>query len=355
MSFADEQRPSSGLLRTRLTLVDVAREAGVSLATVDRVINRRPGVSQRAIERVQESLVRLGYRPDPVAARLARGGSYRFCFVLPSGNNSFMRLLSEQVVQTGDWLREQRAFVDLLHVDVFDPAAIAAALNNLGETYQGIAVVALDHPAVREAIDALVARGIEVVTLVSDVPTSRRTRFIGIDNPSAGRTAATLMGRFAGARKGPVALIAGSLALRDHAERQFGFQQVLGAEYPNLVVLPAEEGRDDADKCREVAERLLVRHPDLVGIYNVGAGNRGIADALEAAGRGRDVIFIGHELTAHSRRFLLSGTMDVVINQDAGHEARSAARILLARCQQQPILVDQERIRIDIFIRDNMP
>lgn len=339
----------------RLTLVDVARAAGLSLATVDRAINRRPGVSKRAIAKVEESLARLGYRPDPVAAQLARRSSFRFCFLLPTGSNSFMRQLAEQIRQTGDWLKEQRAFVELRQVDVFDPRALAQALDGLGDAYQGVAVVALDHPAVREAIDALVGRGVEVVTLVSDVPTSRRRRFIGIDNPSAGRTAGTLMGRFAGARRGPVAVIAGSLALRDHAERQFGFQQVIGSDYPGLVVLPAVEGRDDSDICREVTGRLLRQHPDLVGIYNAGAGTRGVADALEASGRAQDVIFIGHELTQHSRRFLLRGVMDVVINQDSGHEARSAGRILLARCTNQSILADQERIRIDIFVRDNLP
>ncbi len=266
-----------------------------------------------------------------------------------------MRQLGEQIQQTGDWLKEQRVFVDLRQVDVFDPMALALALDDLGDDYQGVAVVALDHPAVREAIDALIDRGVDVVTLVSDVPTSRRSRFIGIDNPSAGRTAATLMGRFAGGRSGPVAVIAGSLALRDHAERQFGFQQVIAADYPGLMVLPAIEGRDESDICRDVTARLLVQYPDLVGIYNVGAGNRGVADALEASGRAKAVIFIGHELTQHSRRFLLRGLMDVVINQDAGHEARSAGRILLAHCLNQPILVDQERIRIDIFVRDNLP
>lgn len=339
----------------RLTLIDVARDAGVSLATVDRVINRRPGVSRRAVEKVEQSLAKLHYRPDPLAARLARRSTFRFCFVLPSGSNSFMRLLSEQIAVTGQWLQEQRAYVDVIEVDIFDPLALARELDGLGDAYQGVALVALDHPAVREAIDALVERGIEVVTLVSDVPTSRRARFVGIDNPSAGRTAATLMGRFAGARKGPVALIAGSLALRDHAERQFGFQQVMGADYPGLVVLPAVEGRDDSAICRDATARLLVQYPDLVGIYNIGAGTRGVAEALEASGRAGDVIFIGHELTPHSRRFLLKGVMDVVINQDAGHEARSAGRILLARCLNQPIFADQERIRIDIFVRDNLP
>jgi len=100
---------------------------------------------------------------------------------------------------------------------------------------------------------------------------------------------------------------------------------------------------------------LLERYPGLLGIYSAGAGNRGIAAALEAAGRARDVVWIAHELTQHTRRFLLHGTIDAIINQDAGHEARSAARILLAHCCAEPIVPDQERIRIEIFLRDNLP
>jgi LacI family transcriptional regulator, galactose operon repressor len=164
-----------------------------------------------------------------------------------------------------------------------------------------------------------------------------------------------LMGRFAGRRKGPVGIIAGSLALRDHAERMFGFQQVIASEFPHLSTLPALEGRDDTQRCRQVAEKLLTERSDLVGLYSVGAGNRGIAEALEAIGRTRDVIFIAHELTDFSRRYLVNGTMAAIINQDPGHEARSAARILLARCTNQPVIDDQERIRIDIFLRDNLP
>jgi len=339
----------------RTTLVDVAEAAGVSLATVDRVLNHRPGVSPRTMERVEQSLVRLGYRPDPAAVRLARGIQYQFCFVLPSGTNTFMSLLASQVDRTLMSLAEQQAYGDVVRVDVFDPQVLADTLRGLIGRYHGVATVALDHPLVREAIDAMVEAGMVVVTLVSDVPNSRRHRYVGIDNSAAGRTVATLMGRFAGQRKGPVGIIAGSLALRDHAERMFGFQQVIASEFPQLQTLPALEGRDDTERCRQVAKKLLAEQPGLVGIYSVGAGNRGIAEALEAAGRARDVVFIAHELTDFSRRYLMHGTMAAIINQDPGHEARSAARILLARCTSQPVIDDQERIRIDIFLRDNLP
>jgi LacI family transcriptional regulator len=339
----------------RTTLVDVAEAAGVSLATVDRVLNHRPGVSPRTMERVEQSLVRLGYRPDPAAVRLARGIQYQFCFVLPTGTNSFMSLLAAQVDRTLASLAEQQAYGDLLRVDVFDPHVLADTLRGLIGKYHGVATVALDHPVVRDAIDAMIDAGMVVVTLVSDVPSSRRTRYVGIDNSAAGRTVGTLMGRFAGGRKGSIGVIAGSLALRDHAERMFGFQQVIASEYPHLRTLPALEGRDDTQRCRQVADKLLREQPNLVGIYSVGAGNRGIAEALEAAGRAREVHFIAHELTDFSRRYLIQGTMAAIINQDPGHEARSAARVLLARCTNQPVIDDQERIRIDIFLRDNLP
>jgi LacI family transcriptional regulator len=339
----------------RVTLEDVAREAGVSLATVDRVVNRRPGVRERTVARVEAAILKLSYRPDPVAARLARNRSFRFCFVLPTGSNTFMTQLAEQVNQAADWLSAQRAFIDTVHVDVFDPEALADALEKQGPRFDGVATIALDHPRVRAAIDELVAGGVAVVTLVSDAPTSRRLHYVGIDNTAAGRTAGTLMGRFLAGRPGRIGLIAGSLALRDHAERQFGFSQVINGEYPGLAILPVQQGRDDSDLTRAITDRLLAEYPDLVGLYNVGAGNRGIAAGLEAAGRAHDVVWISHELTPFTRRFLLRGAMDACINQDAGHETRSACRVLLAHCLGEPIVADQERIRIDIFIRDNMP
>jgi LacI family transcriptional regulator len=164
-----------------------------------------------------------------------------------------------------------------------------------------------------------------------------------------------LLGRFVGARLGSVGVIAGSLALRDHAERLAGFVQALSEVAPHLDVAATREGRDDRERTREATEDLLAAHPGLVGLYVIGAGKRGAVAALEVARRAGDIVFVGHELTPDTRRFLLSGTMAAVVNQDAGHEARSAARVLLAYCEGRAINAAQERIRIDVFVKDNLP
>jgi LacI family transcriptional regulator len=191
--------------------------------------------------------------------------------------------------------------------------------------------------------------------LVSDVPSSKRDHFVGIDNVAAGRTAATLLGRFIGPRPGRVGVVLGSRALRDHAERLFGFEQVMATEHPHLQLLPPFEGHDDSQRTELLVAKLLKRDPALAGLYSIGAGNRGIQAALAASGRAEHVVWVCHELTPHARRALLEGVADAVINQDPGHEVRSACRLALARLSGERVLPDQERIHIDIFLKDNLP
>ena len=280
-----------------LTLKDIAREAGVSVATLDRVLHGRAGVREDTARRVRETIARHGFHPSSAAADLARRRTSRFAFVVPDNGNVFMQAIVGAVEDMAAWLNARRASAETIRTDVFNPAALAETLESLAGRYDGVAVVALDHQSVRAAIDDLVAGGTHVVTLVSDVPGSRRHHYVGIDNVAAGRTAGSLIGRFVCGRKGKVGVIAGSQSLRDHAERVFGFNQVMSLEYPQLAALAPLEGGDRDDANEALTARLLTDHPDLIGLYNVGAGTPGVAKALADAGREGDVVFIAHDLT----------------------------------------------------------
>ena len=312
-----------------LTLQDIAREAGVSVATVDRVLHGRSGVRTATARRVRDAVERYDFRPSRAGAELARAKAIRFALVAPTGDNIFMQMIRGQVDELSGWLASRRAAVETILTDVFNPPVLSDALESLMGRFDGVAVVALDHQSVRAAIDDLVASGMFVVTLVSDVPGSRRHHYVGIDNVAAGRTAASLIGRLSHFRAGKIGVIAGSQLLRDHAERIFGFQQVMGLEYPNLTVLGSLEGGDQDDLNERLAAKLLAENPDLIGVYNVGAGTPGVAKAISDAGRERQVVFIAHDLTSFTRRALLRGVIDAVVQQDPGREARSAMRVLL--------------------------
>jgi LacI family transcriptional regulator len=336
-----------GLMRQRIG--DIALAAGVSTATVDRVLNDRQGVRGLTRARVIAAARAVGYLPEtgPDAPPI------RLDFVLQSGPNTFMDLLAAHLASLGA-ARSAETDLHVHRVDGFSPEALAASLRELRGISGGIGIIALDHPVVREAIRETAAAGTPVLTMVSDIAQAPRLAYVGIDNRNAGRLAGHLLGRFVPGSAGEVALFAGSLSYRGHEEREMGFRHILADEFPGLTIVELREVRDDLERSYRAAKATLTAHPRLRGIYNIGAGNRGIARALQEAGRDQEVVFIGHELTPHTRGFLLAGVMDAVIDQNPRVEAREAVDRLLSAARGD-VGPDPVAVRIHAIFRENLP
>jgi LacI family transcriptional regulator len=275
----------------------------------------------------------------------------RILFLLPEGTNAYMRELADQVERQG----RERIGVDA-RVETFpglDPPALAARLAGLEGGVDAVALVALDHPVVRQAVTALVRAGTQVVTLASDIHNVPRLCYIGIDNGQAGRLAGYVLGRLLGAgRQAKIAVLAGSLGYRGHQEREMGFRQILAEDFPGLELVAIREIHEDREKDYRAVSDLVLAHPDLAGIYNVGGGTAGIARALEEQHR-RDVVFVAHEATAQNRSFLLDGTLDAVIDQNPRVAVRETLDALTAAArglQPRPVAP-----RVQIIFRENLP
>jgi LacI family transcriptional regulator len=340
----------------KATVNDIARMAGVSLATIDRVLNSRPGVREVTIERVNHAIQELGYVRDAAAANLARGRTYDFLFVLPASDNEFITSLEMQINEFSKSLAADRTTLKIFKVEAFDPRAMARIISDLDpDMVDGIAIFGPETPSVRDAIDQIRKRGVLVVALVSDLPSSARDAFVGIDNIAAGRTAGQLMGRFVQGDTGKILVITGSMLARDHLERRLGFDEVMAREFPGFDVLASLEGRDDPELLEQLIPVAFESNPDINGIYSSAAGNAGLVRYLRNRDFGQDIVVVGHELTPLSREALEQGIFDVIISQDTGHLVRSTVRILRARSDNSPINTAQERIRVDVYIKENMP
>ncbi|MDR2455609.1 MAG: LacI family DNA-binding transcriptional regulator, partial [Deltaproteobacteria bacterium] len=161
----------------KATIIDVAEAAGVSSATVDRVLNGRAGVRPETVAKVRTAILRLNYKPA------AEKRAQRLLFIIREGRNTFMVQLLEAVDDLALRLKEEGVYVEKRLVDDFDPVSAAKALDEVSPLdWDGVAAVVPDLPLVRQAVDSCVGRGVKVVSLVSDLPSSARYRFIGIDN-----------------------------------------------------------------------------------------------------------------------------------------------------------------------------
>ncbi len=343
-------------LRLSPTINDIARVAEVSLATVDRVLNARPGVRKATIKKVYQAIADLGYVRDTAAANLARGRFYNFVFVLPSNSNEFITSLEWQIQQLGVALRHERTRLTFVRVVAFDPVALAEAIAQIDASkVDGVAIFGPETPSVRDSITHLKANGVTVVSLVADIPSSERDQYVGVDNVAAGRTAAQLLGRCIGPQEGSILVLTGSMWARDHLERRLGFDEVMARDFPNLKALASLEGRDDPELIERLLPGILSENSDIIGIYSTAAGNEGLLTFLNRRALIFRPVVVAHELTQLSRAALQGGVFDAVISQDSGHLVRSAVRIMRANSDNLPINSAQERIRIDIYLKENMP
>ncbi len=341
---------------SRSRIPDIARAAGVSTATVDRVLHGRLPVRPATAQRVLKAAAQLEYLPDTELWRTLRPPPMELAFLLPAGTNRYLRMLGDSIAGASDALAPFNVHCRVHYIDSFDPARVASALRRHGRKAQGVAFMALEHPRVRDAVDDLAQEGIHVLTLISDLAQSRREAYVGLDNRAAGRTAASLIGRFVGPRKGSVALIAGSLAYRGHEEREMGFLRLMEDEFPDLRVVGAREGRDDADTNYRLTQALLRQQPDLVGLYNIGGGAEGVGRALKERRKpARSTVFVAHGLTPDTRSLLIDGTLDAVITQHPQTVLLNAVRHFTNLREGRNAQAGIEPLRISIVLRENLP
>ena len=336
-------------------LSDVAAHAGVSTATVDRVLNHRPGVRQNTVQRVLKAAAELGYLPEADLYAALAPQPMRLAFLLPAGTNRFIRMLGDTVAYSQEHWAPFNVKCSVEFIESFDPEVLAKSLLRAGSRADGVAFMALEHPAVREAVNTLAERGVPSVTLISDISNTQRVGYVGLDNRAAGRTAGYLIARFIGARPAKVGMIAGSLSYRAHEEREAGFLHLFQEQFPAIDVVGLREGHDDEAKNYQQTRVLLEQHRDLAGIYNIGGASDGVARALKEAGVAHKVVFIGHGLTPDTRALLIDGCMDAVITQSPATAMTSCVRIFTNLRDKREAMGGVEVARSQVIFRENLP
>jgi len=325
------------LNEARVRCARLAKAAGVSLATVDRVLNARPGVRKQTVKAVNEAIERIGFIRNQSAANLARGRQYRFQFLLPETGDDFLNTVIERIEEASAAFRSESLDVSMRQVLSNDPHVTAKILSRISpKRVDGVAIMAPESPQVRDATTRLMERGVQVVQFISGQPGLRPLDFIGVDNYAAGATAGRLLGRFLGPCSGKILIVAETMNSLDSVERRLGFDTVLTADFRAVI----------ANSC--------ANHPDIVGAYLLSSEARPALKALcETLDTARRVI-LAHERTAYTEARLRGGTLDAVIAQNPGHLVRSAIRLLRARSDDREPFASQEKIRLEILIKENL-
>ncbi|KQU41421.1 MULTISPECIES: LacI family DNA-binding transcriptional regulator [unclassified Rhodococcus (in: high G+C Gram-positive bacteria)] len=311
----------------RYKVREIAQQSGLSEATVDRVLHERPGVREDTRAEVRQAIADL----DKQRTQLRLSGRKffvdvvmqapeRFCSQVRSALEAELPMLSPAVVRSRFHFRETESV----------PAMLETLDGIRARGSHGLIVKAPDDPQVSDALDAVVAAGIPVVTYVSDVPSSARTAYVGIDDGAAGATAAYLVDQWLGESTSSVLVTLSHDTFRNEGEREIGFRRALrrtASGVPRAVFdIARSSGLDDT--VEDLVVEALTQHPDIEAVYSIGGGNVATVRAFERVGR-RCRVFIAHDLDADNRRLLAERSISAVLHHDLRADARSACRLLM--------------------------
>lgn len=299
----------------RPTITDVARAAGVSIATVDRVLNAREKVREDTANRVYEAARRIGYHAAPLIGQRVQLDlpRMRFGFVLHKERQAFYQALRaeiEQAVAQTPGVRGQAVFEFSTSQS---PAEFAGLMESMAGRADAVAATAVTHPDVTEAVVSLTAKGIPCFAMLNDFAQGIRPNYVGLNNIKVGRIAAHIIAQTA-RKPGKVAVFVGGYRWHGHELRETGFRSYFREYAPDLTILDTLVNLETRQLTYEATLDLLGRHPDLRGIYCAGGGMEGAIAAVQEQRAPGEVQLVVNELTPESRSALVSRHVAMVIS-----------------------------------------
>ena len=329
---------------------EIAWQAGVSEATVDRVLHDRPGVRDRMVRKVRQAIADLDRQQSDVPLE---GRTFVLDIVLQAPE-PFSSAVRGALDAERSFLRPA-VISARFHPVPGDPVAgLTKILDRIARRGSaGVILKAPDVPEITAAVDRLAHERIPVVTLATDLPRSQRVAYIGVDNRSAGATAGYLMAHWLGNEPGDILVALPVNFFRGEEEREMGFRSAIRSLSPHRSLIdvtdPGVEGA-----LKDLVLRALRNDSGINAVYSVSANNVAIVEAFASTPRTLSAM-VGHDLLDDNARLLRDGRLSAVLYHDLHQDMRRAAHVILQAHGALPGRIQSHRASVQIATPYNMP
>jgi LacI family transcriptional regulator len=300
----------------RPTISALAEAAGVSVATVNRILANSAAVRPATIQRVQDAAGKIGfYGRGVIDARKKEAlPHYRLAFLLQQSHRDLYQMIAQKIREAARQRPDDLVEPTIEFVDRLEPEHIAARLQALGDESDAVAVIAGDHPLIGQAIHALKAQGKPTVTYITDQSAPDRAGYVGTDNWKLGRTAAWFIARTAHG-PGRVAVLIGNHRYQCQDIADASFRSYIRENARWLTVEDSIPTREEPEEAYRIVSRLLKEIDNLVGICVVGGGISGVLRSLREAPEEtrRSISLVCRDIGPETRKGLAEGLITAAL------------------------------------------
>lgn len=286
------------------TIKDVAREAGVSIGTVDRVLHNRGRVSEIKIKAVQSAVEKLNYRPSQIARALVnRNSNLKIGITYPKVDSDFWSELPIGIEAAKRKLLPFGVELIINFTETYDVKDQVESIDNLvAQGVNGILLTSVDDSSA-EQIDQHIPSNIPYATVVNPVGYVSRSAFhMGPDDFLLGNLVARLITLFCGERCN-IVILAPNYKFNGTQQRIAGVLSKISQEFTGLNLLKVIPilGVTDENICNNVysaAAEAINAYPSLDAVYVTNGFFDNAAYAIKDIQPNRQIRVFGHEYTS---------------------------------------------------------
>jgi len=300
------------------TIKEIAKLAGVSRGTVDRVLNNRGSVNPNTEQVIRELVKTLNYSPNVAGKNLAvRKKKLKFGFVLFGvlTTDDFFSDVAAGIEKRAAELTDLGVTVEIRGTYIHVPEQQIKLIDELVEIgINGLAIAPINHPIVAERLKKLSESGIPVVTSNSDISDCGRLAYVGSNYYKCGETAAGLMNIITNGAAN-VGIISGAPDILCNSERIAGFSDYAVKHFPNLKIAGTGIYSDDNDKSYSGTLDMLTAYPEIDALYISSAGVSGACRAVNELNLNGKLSIVCFDATKPICQLVRDGTIAATIAQ----------------------------------------
>ncbi len=306
----------------------IAEMASVSIGTVDRALHGRGGIKEATRKRILQIAQQIGYSPNLAARALSVAKSrVRIGVCIPKEIHFFYDQLWGGVLDEARHLEQLGVEFENHPVQTLGEGDIDAFKELMESRVDGIVLTAGSPRELTPLIDEAEEKGVRVVCVSTDAPESRRSSIVCVDPHLNGCLAGELMGKFVSCGS-KVAVVAGMLSTEDHRKKTDGFSEGFLRHCREGKIISVVEGHEDEHESFQKTSDLLLRFPDLNGIYVNTVNCLPVCRALGARGFEGKVKLITTDLFAEMAPYFQKGIITASIYQHPYRQGQIAVRLL---------------------------
>lgn len=322
-----------------ITQNQIAKMAGVSRATIARVINNKDDVQEETRQKVLDIINATGYRPNIAGKVLAiqRKQLKIGCLIVDADNPFYDELIfgiNEQIEKIKSYgieaIVERCTPVSEKQIERID--------YMLSQHIDALVIQPLETSLLFEKLSSLTEEGIPVVTLNADLPGFTSFCYIGNDFYRCGNVAANLMELFTNGNCN-IGIITGFPNATAHTDRINGFKDYI-ASVSNMNIIEIAPNYDDEMESYHVTKNMLEKHPEINALFITAGGVRGAGEAAKSL------------MDSQNRKYTIVSFDDVPSTRELIRQG-----IISASISQQPILQGQLAISVlfDYLVDGKLP